>query len=67
MNDESVLENYVRMYSNLKGDGDVNTKNLQSLLMISYVLAMGNANMVTLLSAERIINAVLVSCVSVKF
>lgn len=62
INDESVLENYVRMYSNLNVEGDVNPKNLQSLLMISYVLAMGNANMVTLLSAERIINAVLISC-----
>lgn len=62
MNDEIIIENYVKIYSNLKAEGDVNQKNLQSLLLISYVLAMDDDSMVTLLSAERIINAVLVSC-----
>lgn len=67
MNDEIIIENYVKIYSNLKAEGDVNQKNLQSLLLISYVLAMDDDSMVTLLSAERIINAVLVSCVSINF
>ena len=63
MNDEAVLETYVKIYSNLTEEGDVKTNNLKSLLMVCYTLAMGNDNMVTLLSAERIINAVLISCV----
>ncbi|XP_033219637.1 uncharacterized protein LOC117174542 isoform X2 [Belonocnema kinseyi] len=62
MNDDSVLESYVKIYSNLKEEGDVTPQTLKSLLMVSYTLAMGNDNIVTLLSAERTFNAVLISC-----
>lgn len=63
MNDQAVLENYIKMYSNIK-DGNVTPETLKSLLMCCYQLAMENNSSGLCLHAQQIINAVVVSCVS---
>lgn len=65
MNDQTVLENYVRMYSSLKGDGSINPDGLKALLNISYKIAMDNSGTPSCIFADQIINAVVLSCVSV--
>lgn len=64
MNDQAVLENYVKMYSNLKGDGSISPDGLKALLNISYKVAMDSSGALSCIYAERIINAVTISCVS---
>lgn len=63
MNDQAILENYIKMYSNIK-DGNVTPETLKALLMCCYQLAMENNSTTMCLHSEQIINAVVVSCVS---
>ncbi|XP_034190551.1 uncharacterized protein LOC117608903 [Osmia lignaria lignaria] len=67
MNDQTVLENYVRMYSCLKGDGSVNPDGLKALLNISYKIAMDNSGTPSCIFADQIINAVVLSCFHGKY
>lgn len=61
MNDQAILENYIKMYSNIK-DGNVTPETLKALLMCCYQLAMENNSTTMCLHSEQIINAVVVSC-----
>lgn len=67
MNDEAVLENYVRMYSSVKGDGSVTPETLRALLMISYRIAMDSSGSPSCLYSEHIINSTIVSCFHGKY
>lgn len=64
MNDQAILENYIKMYSNIKDDGNVTPETLRALLMCCYQLAMENHSTSMCLHSEQIINAVVISCVS---
>ena len=64
MNDQAVLENYVKMYSNINGDGSVSPEGLKGLLNISYKIAMDSSGTPACIFADQIINSVIVSCVS---
>lgn len=64
MNDHTVLENYVKMYSNIKADGSISPEGLKALLNISYNIAMDNSGISSCIYANQIINAAVVSCVS---
>lgn len=64
MNDQAILENYIKMYSNIKEGGNVTPETLKALLMCCYQLAMENNSTSMCLHSEQIINAVVVSCVS---
>lgn len=64
MNDQTVLENYVKMYSNMKGDGSIDPEGMKGLLYISYKIAMDSSRAASCIYAGQIINAVIVSCVS---
>jgi len=61
MNDQAVLENYIKMYSD---GGNVTPETLRALLMSCYQLAMENNSTSSCLHSQQIINAVVVSCVS---
>lgn len=65
MNDQAILENYIRMYSNLKDGGIVTPETLKALLMCCHQLAMENNSTGVCLYSQRIISAVVVSCVSI--
>ncbi|XP_043796831.1 uncharacterized protein LOC122717131 [Apis laboriosa] len=62
MNDHTVLENYVKMYSNIKADGSISPEGLKALLNISYNIAMDNSGISSCIYANQIINAAVVSC-----
>lgn len=64
MNDQAILENYIKMYSNIKDGGNVTPETLKALLICCYQLAMENNSTSMCLRSEQIINAVVVSCVS---
>lgn len=64
MNDQTVLENYVKMYSNIKEDGSVSPEGLKALMNISYNIAMDNSGTSPCIYTDQIINAAVVSCVS---
>ncbi|XP_053988999.1 uncharacterized protein LOC128897051 [Hylaeus anthracinus] len=67
MNDQIILENYVKMYSNMKGDGSVGPDGLKNLLYISYKIAMDSSGTSSCIYAEQIINAVIISCFHGKY
>ncbi|CAK9818151.1 hypothetical protein ANTQUA_LOCUS9691 [Anthophora quadrimaculata] len=67
MNDQSILENYVKMYSNIKEDGSVSPDGLKDLLNLSYKIAMDSSGTPSCLYAEQIINAVAISCFHGKY
>ncbi|XP_033337895.1 uncharacterized protein LOC117227074 [Megalopta genalis] len=67
MNDQTILENYVKMYSNLKGDGNVTPQGLKGLLNISYKIAMDSSATPSCIFAEQIMNTVIVSCFHGKY
>lgn len=62
MNDHTILENYVKMYSNIKIDGSISPEGLKALLNISYNIAMDNSRISSCIYANQIINAAVVSC-----
>lgn len=64
MNDQTVLENYVKMYSNMKEDGSVTPEGLKGLLRISYKIAVDSSGGPSCIYIEQIVDAVIVSCVS---
>lgn len=64
MNDHTILENYVKMYSNIKIDGSISPEGLKALLNISYNIAMDNSGISSCIYANQIINAAVVSCVN---
>lgn len=64
MSDQAVLENYIKMYSNIRDGGNVTLETLTALLMCCYQLAMENNSTSSCLYSHQIINAVVVSCVS---
>ncbi|KAL2726672.1 restriction of telomere capping protein 5 [Vespula squamosa] len=63
MSDQTILENYVTIYSNIK-DGDICPDLLRSLLMTCYQLAMDSTGTTTCIYIHRVVNAVVISCVS---
>lgn len=67
LNDQAILENYIKMYSNLKDGGNVTPETLRALLMCCHQLVMENNSTGSCLHSQRIINAVVVSCVSKVF
>ncbi|OAD60072.1 hypothetical protein WN48_06656 [Eufriesea mexicana] len=67
MNDQTVLENYVKMYSNIKEDGSVSPEGLKALLNISYNIAMDNSGTSSCIYIGQIINAAVVSCFHGKY
>lgn len=64
MIDQTVLENYVKMYSNMKEDGSVTPEGLKGLLRISYKIAVDSSGGPSCIYIEQIVDAVIVSCVS---
>ncbi|XP_012226454.1 uncharacterized protein [Linepithema humile] len=62
MNDQAILENYIKMYSDIKDSGNVTPETLTALLMCCYQLAMENNSTSSCLFSQQIINAVVVSC-----
>ncbi|XP_014474777.1 PREDICTED: restriction of telomere capping protein 5 isoform X1 [Dinoponera quadriceps] len=62
MNDQAILENYIKMYSNLKDGGNVTPDTLKALLMCCHQLTMENNSTGLCLHSQRIISAVVVSC-----
>ncbi|EZA58764.1 hypothetical protein X777_14933 [Ooceraea biroi] len=62
MNDQPILENYIKMYSNIKDGCNVTPETLRALLMCCYQLAMENNSTSSCLYSHQIINAVVVSC-----
>jgi len=64
MNDQAILENYVKIYSDLKNGGNVTPEMLRALLTSCYQLAMESNNTSSCLHSQQIINAVVISCVS---
>ncbi|XP_043257495.1 restriction of telomere capping protein 5 [Colletes gigas] len=67
MNDQTVLENYVKMYSNMKDDGNIDPEGLKGLLHISYKIAMDSSGTASCIYAGQIINAVIISCFHGKY
>ena len=67
MNDQAVLENYVKMYSNINGDGSVSPEGLKGLLHISYKIAMDSSGTPACIFVDQIINSVIVSCFHGKY
>lgn len=67
MNDQAILENYVKIYSDLKNGGNVTPETLRALLTSCYQLAMESNNTNSCLHSQQIINAVVISCVSKLF
>ncbi|KAK2584208.1 hypothetical protein KPH14_006628 [Odynerus spinipes] len=61
MSDQTILENYIRIYSNMEV-GDVCPDLLRSLLMTCYQLAMDSSGNMTCIYVHRVINAVVISC-----
>lgn len=59
MNDQAILENYIKMYSD---GGNVTPDTLRALLTSCYQLAMENNSTSSCLHSQQIINAVVVSC-----
>lgn len=64
LNDQAILEKYIKMYSSIHNDGNVTPETLKALLMCCYQLAMENNSTSTCLYSEQIIDAVVASCVS---
>ncbi|KAG5309704.1 RTC5 protein, partial [Acromyrmex insinuator] len=62
MNDQAILENYVKIYSDLKNGGNVTPETLRALLTSCYQLAMESNNTSSCLHSQQIINAVVISC-----
>lgn len=62
MNDHAILENYIKMYSDMKDR--VTPETLKTLLTCCYQLAMENNSTSSCLKSQQTINAVVVSCVS---
>jgi hypothetical protein len=67
MNDEDLLENYIKMYSDIKNGGNVTPETLKALLICCYQLAMENNSTSSCLYSDQIINAVVISCVSILY
>jgi len=67
MNDEDILENYIKMYSNIKNGSNVTPEILRALLMCCYQLAMENNSTSLCPYSHQIIEAVVISCVSKLF
>ncbi|KAF7400486.1 hypothetical protein HZH66_005670 [Vespula vulgaris] len=61
MSDQTILENYITIYSNIK-DGDICPDLLRSLLMTCYQLAMDSTGTTTCIYIHRVVNAVVISC-----
>lgn len=64
MSDQTVLENYVKMYSDIKGDGSINPDGLKALLNISYSIAMDSSGTSPCIYKGQIIDSAVSSCVS---
>ncbi|KOX78957.1 Restriction of telomere capping protein 5 [Melipona quadrifasciata] len=62
MNDQAVLENYVKMYSDIKGDGNINPDGLKALLNISYNIFMNNSGLSSCIYKGQIIDSAVSSC-----
>ncbi|XP_076757195.1 uncharacterized protein LOC143427152 [Xylocopa sonorina] len=67
MNDQTVLENYVKLYSNIQGDGSVSPEGLKALMNCSYKIAMDSSGTPSCIYADHIINAAVVSCFHGKY
>ncbi|XP_066599472.1 uncharacterized protein [Prorops nasuta] len=62
MNDQKVLENYVKMYSNINGNGEVTSGFLKELLMICYQIATNSTGLALCPHLEPLINSITTSC-----
>lgn len=62
MSDQTVLENYVKMYSDIKGDGSINPDGLKALLNISYNIAMDSSGTSPCIYKGQIIDSAVSSC-----
>ncbi|XP_018404252.1 PREDICTED: uncharacterized protein LOC108780912 isoform X2 [Cyphomyrmex costatus] len=62
LNDQAILENYVKIYSDLKNTGNVTPESLRALLTSCFELAMENNNTSSCPPSQQILNAVVISC-----
>ncbi|XP_017876040.1 uncharacterized protein LOC108622592 [Ceratina calcarata] len=67
MNDHIVLENYVKLYSNVKGDGGMSPEGLKALLNMSYKIAVDSTGAPSCLYADLIMDAAVSSCFHGKY
>ena len=65
MNDQSILENYVKIFSPNKEENEVFPDGLRELLMVSYRLAMAGTGGSTCLQLLNTVQAVVTACVSI--
>ncbi|KAI4482999.1 hypothetical protein M0802_013515 [Mischocyttarus mexicanus] len=61
MSDQTILENYITIYSNIKSK-DICPDLLRSLLMNCYQLAMDSTGTATCIYIHRVVTAVVISC-----
>ena len=64
MNDQTILENYVKMFSDTKDQVDITQSGLTDLLLVSYRLARNSSGSPSCPYLLRSINAVITACVS---
>ncbi|KAG7207918.1 hypothetical protein KM043_009508 [Ampulex compressa] len=62
MNDQTVLENYIKMYSNITKDGHITPDSLKALMMNSHKLAMNSSGTNSCIYVEQMVDAVIISC-----
>lgn len=66
MNDQTVLENYVKMFADNKDGNEITPNGLRELLMVSYRLAMtGNTGGGACMQLFNTVSAVVTACVSI--
>lgn len=66
MNDQTVLENYVKMFADNKDGNEITSNGLRELLMVSYRLAMtGNGGGGACMQLFNTVSAVVTACVSI--
>jgi hypothetical protein len=65
MNDQTVLENYVKMFSENKEESEITPDGLRELLMVSYRLAMSGNRGDSCAQILNTVSAVVSACVSI--
>lgn len=65
MNDQVVLEHYVKMFSENRDESEINPDGLRALLMVSYRLAMTSGGGLSCSQLLNTLHAVISACVSI--
>ena len=67
MNDQVILDNYVKMFSGSKNGNEITQDGLTDLLLVSYRLARNSTSCSSCPQLLRSVNAVITACVSMIF